>query len=162
MHHTFWKSGMRITRDHDGTPIKASEVAMNSIFHVMPEGLTEETPNHLEERAKAAAVLIRIDPEIGQNQDSLANGYQGILAFSKICTHVGCPVALYEQQTHHMLCPCHQSTFDVTDGAKVIFGPAHRPLPQLPIEVDAEGYLIATDDFPEPIGPSFWDIHKDK
>jgi ubiquinol-cytochrome c reductase iron-sulfur subunit len=162
MHHTFWKSGMRITRDHDGTPIKASEVAMNSIFHVMPEGLTEETPNHLEERAKAAAVLNRIDPEIGQNQDSLANGYQGILAFSKICTHVGCPVALYEQQTHHMLCPCHQSTFDVTDGAKVIFGPAHRPLPQLPIEVDAEGYLIATDDFPEPIGPSFWDIHKDK
>jgi ubiquinol-cytochrome c reductase iron-sulfur subunit len=162
LHHTFWKKGLRITRDTDGTPIKASEVALNSIFHVMPEGLTEDNEDYLEERAKAATVLIRIDPALGQNQDSLDNGFEGILAFSKICTHVGCPVALYEQQTHHMLCPCHQSTFDVTDGAKVIFGPAHRPLPQLPIEVDAEGYLVARGDFPEPIGPSFWDLHKDK
>lgn len=162
LHHTFWKAGLRLTRDHDGTPIKASDVAMNSIFHIMPEGLNEETENYLEERAKAAAVIVRIDPSIGQNEESLANGHEGILAFSKICTHVGCPVALYEQQTHHMLCPCHQSTFDVTDGAKVIFGPAHRPLPQLPIEVDAEGYLVAKGDFPEPIGPSFWDIHKEK
>lgn len=162
LHHTFWKAGLRLTRDHDGTPIKASEVAMNSIFHIMPEGLTNETENYLEERAKAAAVIVRIDPSIGQDEESLANGYNGILAFSKICTHVGCPAALYEQQTHHMLCPCHQSTFDVTDGAKVIFGPAHRPLPQLPIEVDAEGYLVAKGDFPEPIGPSFWDIHKEK
>ena len=162
LHHTFWRQGMRLARDHDGTPIKASDVVMNSIFHVMPAELTPETPNYLEERAKAAAVIVRIDPELGRNEESLNNGYQGILAFSKICTHVGCPVALYEQQTHHMLCPCHQSTFDVTDGAKVIFGPAHRPLPQLPIEVDAEGYLVAKGDFPEPIGPSFWDIHKDK
>lgn len=162
LHHTFWRKGMRLARDHDGTPIKASDVAMNSIFHIMPEDLTPETEHYLEERAKAAAVIVRIDPRVGQNEESLANGYNGILAFSKICTHVGCPVALYEQQTHHMLCPCHQSTFDVTDGAKVIFGPAHRPLPQLPIEVDAEGYLVAKGDFPEPIGPSFWDIHKDK
>src|SRR5699024_11699540 len=65
-------------------------------------------------------------------------------------------------QTHHMLCPCHQSTFDVTDGARVIFGPAKRPLPQLPITVDEEGYLVAAADFPEPIAPSFWDIHKDQ
>lgn len=162
LHHTFWRKGMRLARDHDGTPIRASDVVMNSIFHVMPAELTPETPHYLEERAKAAAVIVRIDPELGKNEESLANGHEGILAFSKICTHVGCPVALYEQQTHHMLCPCHQSTFDVTDGAKVIFGPAHRPLPQLPIEVDSEGYLVAMGDFPEPIGPSFWDIHKDK
>lgn len=162
LHHTFWKKGLRLTRDHDGTPIKASEVAMNSIFHIMPEGLTEETENFLDERAKAAAVIVRIDPALSKDAESFANGHEGILAFSKICTHVGCPVALYEQQTHHMLCPCHQSTFDVTDGAKVIFGPAHRPLPQLPIEVDAEGYLVAKGDFPEPIGPSFWDIHQEK
>ncbi|WP_193106402.1 ubiquinol-cytochrome c reductase iron-sulfur subunit [Brachybacterium sp. FME24] len=164
LHHTFWgeNPGQRLARDHDGTPIKLSDVAMNSIFHVMPEGLTEETPHFLEERAKAATVIVRFDPKLGQNEESLANGVEGVLAFSKICTHVGCPVALYEQQTHHMLCPCHQSTFDVTDGAKVIFGPAHRPLPQLPIEVDDEGYLVATGDFPEPIGPSFWDTHKDK
>lgn len=162
LHHTFWRAGMRLARDHDGTPIRAADVAMNSIFHVMPEELTHETPHYLEERAKAATVIVRIDPSLSQNEESLANGYEGILAFSKICTHVGCPVALYEQQTHHMLCPCHQSTFDVTDGAKVIFGPAHRPLPQLPIEVDAEGYLVATGDFPEPIGPSFWEMNKDK
>ncbi|WP_114856327.1 ubiquinol-cytochrome c reductase iron-sulfur subunit [Brachybacterium sp. YJGR34] len=164
LHHTFWghNPGQRLARDHDGTPIKLSDVAMNSIFHVMPEGLTHETPHHLEERAKAAAVIVRIDPKLAQNEDSMNMGVDGVLAFSKICTHVGCPVALYEQQTHHMLCPCHQSTFDVTDGAKVIFGPAHRPLPQLPIEVDDEGYLVAPGDFTEPIGPSFWNIHKDK
>ncbi|MDO5646077.1 MAG: Rieske 2Fe-2S domain-containing protein [Dermabacter sp.] len=165
--HTYWgrttpENRLRIARDHDQTPIRASDVTVGSIFHVMPEGLTSETPHWLEERAKAAAVLVRIDPADAKNEESLANGYQGILAFSKICTHVGCPVALYEQQTHHMLCPCHQSTFDVTDGAKVIFGPAHRPLPQLPIEVDDEGYLVAVGDFPEPIGPSFWNIHKEK
>ena len=164
LHHTFWGQNprQRLARDHDGTPIKLSDVAMNSIFHVMPEDLTSETPYHLEERAKAAAVIVRIDPKLAKNEESMAMGVDGVLAFSKICTHVGCPVALYEQQTHHMLCPCHQSTFDVTDGAKVIFGPAHRPLPQLPIEVDAEGYLVAPGDFTEPIGPSFWNIHKDK
>ena len=70
---------------------------------------------------------------------------------------MGCAVALYEQQTHHLLCPCHQSTFDVTRAAKVIFGPAARPLPQLPITIDSEGYLIAKSPFNEPVGPSFWE-----
>ncbi|MDO5661632.1 MAG: ubiquinol-cytochrome C reductase, partial [Brachybacterium sp.] len=91
--HSFWRRGLRVVRDHDGTPIRAADVAMNSIFHVMPEGLTDETPDFLEERAKAAAVLVRIDPRDGQNEESLSHGYDGILAFSKICTHVGCPVA---------------------------------------------------------------------
>ena len=68
---------------------------------------------------------------------------------------LGCPVALYEQQTHHLLCPCHQSTFDMADGAKVVFGPAKRALPQLPITVDDEGYLVAQSDFLEPVGPSY-------
>ena len=81
----------------------------------------------------------------------------GIVAYSKICTHVGCPVGLYEQQTHHLLCPCHQSTFDVTQDCKVIFGPAKRPLPQLKITVDADGYLVATQPFREAVGPSFWE-----
>jgi ubiquinol-cytochrome c reductase iron-sulfur subunit len=84
-------------------------------------------------------------------------GHDGIVAYSKICTHVGCPVGLYEQQTHHLLCPCHQSTFDVTRDCEVIFGPAHRPLPQLKITVDAEGYLVADAPFLEPVGPSFWE-----
>jgi ubiquinol-cytochrome c reductase iron-sulfur subunit len=82
---------------------------------------------------------------------------QDIVCYSKICTHVGCPVALYEQTTHHILCPCHQSTFDAPKGAEVLFGPAPRPLPQLPLAVDAEGYLVANGDFNEPVGPSFWE-----
>jgi ubiquinol-cytochrome c reductase iron-sulfur subunit len=80
-----------------------------------------------------------------------------IVAYSKICTHVGCPAALYEQTTHKILCPCHQSTFDAETGATVLFGPAPRPLPQLPITTDAEGYLVAQSDFQEPVGPSFWE-----
>ena len=87
--------------------------------------------------------------------------YDGIVAYSKVCTHVGCPVALYEQQTHHLLCPCHQSQFDVKNHCEVIFGPAGRPLPQLPIAVDNEGYLIAQSDFTEPVGPSFWERRHD-
>ena len=79
------------------------------------------------------------------------------MAYSKICTHVGCPAALYEQTTHHILCPCHQSTFDATRGAAVIFGPATRPLPQLPITIDSEGYLVAQSDFPSRWDPSFWE-----
>src|SRR5699024_7923557 len=124
LHHTF--SGphprQRPAPDHDGTPIQLADVAMHPVLHGMPGGLPAETPHHLEERAKAAAVIVRFDPELSKNEESASMGIDGVLAFSKICTHVGCPVALYEQQTHHMLCPCHQSTFDVTDGAKVIFG----------------------------------------
>ena len=80
-----------------------------------------------------------------------------IVAYSKICTHVGCPVALYEETTHHILCPCHQSTFQAAEGARVIFGPAARPLPQLPLGTDSEGYLVALSDFTQPVGPSFWE-----
>ena len=79
--------------------------------------------------------------------------YGDFYAYSKICTHVGCPVSLYEQQTNRVLCPCHQSQFDVTDGARPVFGPATRPLPQLPIELDDEGYFVAESDFIEPVGP---------
>jgi len=82
----------------------------------------------------------------------------GIVAYSKICTHVGCPAALYEHTTNHILCPCHQSTFNAPHGAKVIFGPAPRPLPQLPLTTDSEGYLVAQSDFHEPVGPSFWEL----
>jgi ubiquinol-cytochrome c reductase iron-sulfur subunit len=82
---------------------------------------------------------------------------EGHIAYSVICTHLGCPVKLYEQQTHHLFCPCHQSTFDAANGAKVLFGPAARNLPQLAIEVDDEGYFVAQGDFSEPVGPSYWE-----
>ncbi|BBE22866.1 ubiquinol-cytochrome c reductase [Arthrobacter sp. MN05-02] len=154
---TMWDTGVRLTRDPSGTPIRASDVTIGSAFHVIPEGLNE-VENKLEEKAKAVVLLMRLDPEELNPSPGRENwGYDGIVAYSKICTHVGCPVALYEQQTHHLLCPCHQSTFDLEQECKVIFGPAARPLPQLPIEVDDEGYLVASSDFQEPVGPSFWE-----
>ena len=157
LRHTMWRKGTRLTKDPTGTPIKASDVTIGSVFHVIPEGLNEKE-HRLEEKAKAAVLLVRLDPkDLKEAEDRKTWSYDGIVAYSKICTHVGCPVALYEQHTHHLLCPCHQSTFDVTEACKVVFGPASRPLPQLPITVDAEGYLVAQSDFTEPVGPSFWE-----
>ena len=157
LQHTMWAKGTRLTSDPSGTPIKASDVTLGSVFHVIPEGLNDKE-DRLEQKAKAAVMLIRLKPEdLHELPDRKTWSYNGIVAYSKICTHVGCPVALYEQQTHHLLCPCHSSTFDVTRHCEVIFGPAKRPLPQLPIAVDSEGYLVAQSDFHEPVGPSFWE-----
>lgn len=160
--HTMWKPGTRLAIDPSGRPIKAADVTIGSVVHIIPEASQEEMQSHewITEKAKAVVLLVRLDPRdlhADQSPEGETWSYDGIVAFSKICTHVGCPVALYEQQTHHLLCPCHQSTFDVADGAKVVFGPAKRPLPQLPITVDDEGYLVAQSDFHEPIGPSFWE-----
>ncbi|RXZ70767.1 ubiquinol-cytochrome c reductase iron-sulfur subunit [Agromyces albus] len=156
--HTMWKKGTRLALDPSGVAIKASDVTIGSAFHVIPEGLTDLEHGKLEEKAKAAVLLMRLEPdELNQTPERESWSYEGIVAYSKICTHVGCPVALYEQHTHHLLCPCHQSQFDVANHCKVIFGPAKRPLPQLPIAVDDEGYLIAQSDFTEPVGPSFWE-----
>jgi quinol---cytochrome c reductase iron-sulfur subunit len=156
--HTMWAKGTRLTLDPSGVPIKAADVTIGSAFHVIPEGLAELEHGKLEEKAKAAVLLMRLEPsELNPAPGRESWAYDGIVAYSKICTHVGCPVALYEQHTHHLLCPCHQSQFDVSNNCEVIFGPAKRPLPQLPIAVDDEGYLIAQSDFNEPVGPSFWE-----
>lgn len=157
--HTMWKKGLRLTHDPTGVPIKAADVTLGSAFHVIPEGLMQRS-DWLEQKAKAAVLLMRLLPDdlhVTKGRESW--NYNGIIAYSQICTHVGCPVALYEQDTHHLLCPCHQSQFDMTHEARVIFGPARRPLPQLPITVDSEGYLIARSDFHEPVGPDFWERH---
>lgn len=159
LNETAWEKGTRLARDPSGVPIKASEVTLGSAFHVIPEGLND-MEHKLEEKAKAIVLLMRLKPEdLNERDDRKGWSYDGIVAYSKVCTHVGCPVALYEQQTHHLLCPCHQSQFDVTNHCAVIFGPAARPLPQLPIAVDDEGYLIAQSDFQEAVGPSFWERH---
>ena len=158
MKNTMWEPGIRLTRDPSGLPIKASEITIGSIFHAIPEGLAELEYHKIEEKAKAAVLLVRLPLEnLNETPERASWSYQGIVAYSKICTHVGCPVALYEQLTHHLLCPCHQSAFDVANHCEVIFGPAARPLPQLPITIDDEGYLIAQSDFTEPVGPSFWE-----
>jgi ubiquinol-cytochrome c reductase iron-sulfur subunit len=154
---TNWKAGTRLVVDPSGQPIKPSDLEVGSVAQVLPQ-LPAGTERTLENTGTDAVLLIRLRPEdFNLDAKRLSWTHDGIIAFSKICSHMGCAVALYEQQTHHLLCPCHQSTFDVTRAAKVIFGPAARPLPQLAITVDADGYLVAQQGFTEPIGPSFWE-----
>lgn len=153
---TAWRAGKRLVTDPTGRPIRAADVAIGSVVHVMPEGI-DELDNALNEKAKAATLVMRLEPDEIKDRKEREWSVDGIVAYSKICTHVGCPVGLYEQQTHHLLCPCHQSTYDVTRDCTVIFGPAARPLPQLPLAVDDEGYLVARDGYQEPVGPSYWE-----
>ncbi|MBG0829341.1 Rieske 2Fe-2S domain-containing protein [Planomonospora sp. ID67723] len=160
LRHTVWgektKEGKnrRLVVEGTGAPIRAADFnSPGGILSVVPEGYEHD----LNALAKAVLILIKFRPEELKSGTNLNWTHDGIVAYSKICTHVGCPAALYEQTTHHILCPCHQSTFDAADGAKVVFGPAARPLPQLPIAVDNEGYLVATGDFAVPVGPSFWE-----
>jgi ubiquinol-cytochrome c reductase iron-sulfur subunit len=161
--YTVWRKGLRLMIYGTNQPITAAEFSSpGSIISVGPEGYL----NNDDDMAKAAVVIIKFRP--GEVDYTTANHavpnkvvqnwtVDNIVAYSKICTHVGCPAALYEQTTNRILCPCHQSTFLATEGARVIFGPATRPLPQLPMGVDSQGYLIATGDFQEPVGPSFWE-----
>jgi quinol---cytochrome c reductase iron-sulfur subunit len=160
LRHTVWRKGMRLIVYGPNTPIRPADFAIpGQMITVVPQGYQDNQ----DALAKAVTIIIKFGP--GQLIPDTPQTYgtkmnwtvDNIVAYSKICTHVGCPVALYEETTHHILCPCHQSTFDATRGAAVIFGPAARPLPQLPLGVDAEGYLVATHDYDEPVGPSFWE-----
>jgi ubiquinol-cytochrome c reductase iron-sulfur subunit len=163
LRHTVWRKGLRAVTLGGLRPLRPSDIPTpGSLITVIPEGYQDD-PDAL---AKAGVILIKF----ADGQLDIPTNYQGgtlvstmnwtvdnIVAYSKICTHVGCPVALYEQTTHHILCPCHQSTFDAAHGANVIFGPAARALPQLPLTTDADGYLVAASDFTQPVGPSFWE-----
>lgn len=154
---TTWKTGTYLVTDPGNRRIKASDLEVGAVAQVLPE---IDDPEHrkLSDIGKDAVLLIRLRPQdFNLTPAKFAMTHDGIIAFSKICSHMGCAVALYEQQTKHLLCPCHQSTFDVTRGAKVIFGPSARPLPQLNITIDDAGYLVAREPFSEPVGPSFWE-----
>ena len=154
---TSWKTGTRLVTDPGDRPIRPEDLEVGAVAQTLPE-LAQGEERTLNNIGKDAVLLIRIRPEeFNLDAERLSWTHEGIIAFSKICSHMGCAVALYEQQTKHLLCPCHQSTFDVTRAAKVIFGPAARPLPQLAITVDADGYLVAQQPFTEPVGPSFWE-----
>jgi len=134
----------------DGRFVRPGELAEGGLATVWPQGHRAA--------ADASTLLIRVDPdELDLPDDRQEWTVDGIVAYSKLCTHTGCPVGLYQQAEKLLLCPCHQSTFDVLDGAQPVFGPAARPLPQLPLGVDDEGYLIATGDFDGPVGGGFWD-----
>ena len=137
----------------DGTPVRPSDMEAGGLATVFPGVDGGATASD------SAAMLFRLrsDSKVLIRTGQEGFEYGDYYAYSKICTHVGCPVSLYEQQTGRILCPCHQSQFDVFDGAKPVFGPATRPLPQLPIELDDEGYFVAKGDFVEPVGPGFWE-----
>ena len=163
LRHTVWSPGRRLLvygTNQPLTPATFSEPGQS--ITIVPEGYTDD----LDALAKATVTLIKFSPgELNipttYNSGTLISTMNwtvdNIVAYSRICTHVGCPVGLYEQTTHHLLCPCHQSTFDASTGATVIFGPAPRPLPQLPLTVDSQGFLVSKSDFTQPVGPSFWE-----
>ncbi|MGB7983015.1 MAG: Rieske 2Fe-2S domain-containing protein [Candidatus Nanopelagicales bacterium] len=156
---TIWEENVRILTDVSLNPLRPQDIPVGGLVAAVPANLSEieEEEGNLNARAKAAIILVRMAPDEIVSQQGEGWDVEGILAYSKICTHVGCPIALYEQRTHHLLCPCHQSTFDLADSGTVVFGPAAREMPQLPITVDAEGYLVAVSDFQQPVGPSFWE-----
>ncbi|MGZ6752439.1 MAG: cytochrome bc1 complex Rieske iron-sulfur subunit [Nocardioides sp.] len=164
--HTIWGKGMRVVRDVVGTPIHVSDLEIGDLVNAEPEAIFPTEENGYpelegvklqQERVKAAVIVHRMTPDDIVSEQTRNWSVEGIVVYSKICTHVGCPISLNERTTHHLLCPCHQSTFDLTDSGKVIFGPAGHALPQLPLTVDSEGYLVAQSDFTEPVGPSFWE-----
>ena len=148
---TGWKRGSKLL-DELGRPVKVGDLEVGGVKSVFPD-----VPGG-RRMADSAALLIRMRPDQLEPVKGRENwSFDGHIVYSVICTHLGCPVKLYEQQTHHLFCPCHQSTFDAARGAKVLFGPAARNLPQLAITVDADGYFVARDDFNEPVGPSYWE-----
>jgi ubiquinol-cytochrome c reductase iron-sulfur subunit len=156
---TIWKEGIRLVHDVTFEPIKATDIEIGQLVNAEPENLKDlEGTAFQTEKAKAAIIIVRMNPNTIKIPDSRRDWQVGgILCYSKICTHVGCPISLWEQQTHHLLCPCHQSTFDLGDSGIVVFGPAARALPQLPITTDAEGYLVARSGFNVPTGPSYFE-----
>ncbi|GAB3350621.1 Rieske 2Fe-2S domain-containing protein [Micromonospora halotolerans] len=150
---------IRLIRE-DGRPIRPADVSVGGQLTVFP-GIEGGVSN---KHADSPTLLIHLREDDAQKSRA-ANERKGhgdymwgnYVAFSKICTHAGCPASLYEQQTNRLLCPCHQSQFLITDNAMPVFGPANRPLPQLPIEVDEEGFFVARSDYTETIGPDFWE-----
>ncbi|HXV05814.1 MAG TPA: Rieske 2Fe-2S domain-containing protein [Solirubrobacterales bacterium] len=153
-----WRRGRRLV-DEKGRPYRADDIEQEAFYTAYPEGADRE-------QLAAPLVLVRLYPselELPAGREGWAPG--GILAYSKVCTHAGCAVALYRkprfpqaEPAPALVCPCHYSTFDPAEGGKVIFGPAGRELPQLPLMVDAAGHLRAAGNFSGPVGPSFWGV----
>jgi len=147
---TSWRAGARAVTE-DGAPVRASELAVDTVLTVFPEGHTDA--------ADSQTLLIKTEPGTFHPRAGREDwSPEDIVAFSKICTHAGCPVGLFQASSNQLFCPCHQSVFFVPDGAVPTKGPATRPLPQLPLSIDADGYIVAQGDFPEPVGPEFWNF----
>jgi ubiquinol-cytochrome c reductase iron-sulfur subunit len=147
---TAWRQGGRLAAA-GSDPVRPDDLPIGGVLTVFPNG-DDTDPN-------SATLLIRVEPELLKLPgERAAWAPDGFVAYSKVCTHAGCPVGLYRSSEHTLICPCHQSEFDVLDGARPISGPAARALPQLPIRLQEDGTFIALGDFPEPVGPGFWDM----
>jgi ubiquinol-cytochrome c reductase iron-sulfur subunit len=159
---TPWRRG-RYLVDPDGERLRAGDIEIGSFHNVLPEG----DPQALEELG-APVVVVRVAPaSLDLPPERRAWAPQGILAFSQICTHAGCAVTLFRYPTSEetskppaLVCPCHYSTFDVRRAAKPVFGPAVRALPQLPLAVDADGFLVADGPLAGSVGPSWLDVRQ--
>jgi ubiquinol-cytochrome c reductase iron-sulfur subunit len=153
-----WRRGRRVVDEH-GKPIKADDILEETFYTGFPEGAAKED-------IASSIVIVRVNAsklKLPPGREGWAP--QGILAFSKICTHAGCAIALYRKPTFTpvepnpaLVCPCHYSTFDPYTGGSVIYGPAGRPLPQLPLEVDADGNLRAAGNYSARVGPGWWNV----
>jgi ubiquinol-cytochrome c reductase iron-sulfur subunit len=152
---TNWTKGARLVTV-DGRQVTVDDLVTGGVLTVFPQGFAGESPDQ--------TILIRLNeqgpddpPYVLAPPGKTSWGVQGYVAYSKMCTHLGCPVGLYQEQTQQLVCPCHQSIFNVRAGAVPEFGPAPRPLPQLPLAVDAAGYLVANGGFDQAVGPGFWE-----
>lgn len=148
--HTAWGKG-KLLVTFDGKPVSAAALEPGGVLAVFPEGYTHVVASQ--------TLLIRVEEGM-LKLSAERSGWtpKGYVAYSRVCTHAGCTVGLYEADKHLLLCPCHQSTFDVLHAATPTGGPAARPLPQLPLYIDEEGMLRAMGDFAQPPGPGFWGI----
>ncbi len=150
LYETGWRKGARLVTA-EGEPLRAEEMPVGTVQTAFPEDAVG--------RADSQTLLIHVEPDLLQLPAPGSDwAPQGFVAYSKICTHAGCPVGLYRASQHALICPCHQSTFDVLRGAVPTFGPAARALPQLPITLQPDGTFVAHGDYPEPVGPSFWNM----
>jgi ubiquinol-cytochrome c reductase iron-sulfur subunit len=151
---TKWRKDSKLV-DINGNPVHVDALDVGSALTVFPSDDIGGAQSQTMLIRAATATLPATRPGRG------SWGPDGYLAYSKVCTHAGCPVGLYQEETQQLLCPCHQSLFDVLNGAEPVFGPAPRPLPQLPLYVDSHGFLRAQDGYDEPIGPGFWERGND-
>ncbi|HZZ00374.1 MAG TPA: Rieske (2Fe-2S) protein [Candidatus Baltobacteraceae bacterium] len=142
--HTAWRKGSVLVRD-DGRPVRVTDLEVDSAILVFPQNAIED--------AMSQTMLVRVT-------DSEAPDTNGYVAYSRVCTHAGCPVALYRAAARQLMCPCHQSVFNVIGDGAVVSGPADHALPRLPIAVGDDGVLHALGDFPEPVGPGFWEENR--
>jgi ubiquinol-cytochrome c reductase iron-sulfur subunit len=145
---TAWRRGSRVVDEND-RPVRPEDLDVGGVLTVFPAGNNGS--------ADSQTLLIKLAAGEYQPRPGREDWAPGdVVAFSKVCPHAGCPVGLYEPETHRLFCPCHQSVFAVLDACEPTNGPATRPLPQLPLTVDGDGYLVARRDYEEPIGPGFW------